>query len=136
MITMGKSPRGRGGAGSEHGFPARTHPASEKWKLLTTFALLSSLLAMGRALEPAATKVNDAAGPAVASNMATEPGRTILIALASLGMMALGAVMARLIGGSQSEGSARGGCIDFGFFRHLSDRPPFGQASGRRDGEA
>lgn len=130
MINMGKSPRVRGGAGPEDGFPALTSPASQIRKLLTAFALLSSLLVMDRALEPYA------AGPVVVPGMATEPGRAILIALASLGMMALGAVMARLIGGSPSDGSVRGDCIDFGFFRHLSDRPPLGQASGRRGGEA
>lgn len=129
MINRGKSPSGRGGAGSEDGIPALTSPAPQAGKLMTAFSLFALLLFISRALTPSI------AGPSVASNMATEPGRTILIALATLGMMALGAVMARLIGGP-SEGSARGGCIDFGFFRLLSDRLPFGQASGRRGGEA
>ncbi len=130
MINMGKSPCGRRCAGPEDDFPALTSPGPQSGKLLTAFALFALLLFMGRALEPST------AGPAIASGMTAEPGRTILIALASLGMMALGAVMARLIGGSQPDECARGGCIDFGFFRHLSDRPPLGQASGRRGGEA
>ena len=62
------------------------------------------------------------------------PGKTrnALIGLAALGVMALGATIPHLIGGSQPERATLGGFrIDFGFFRHTSDR-----ASDRRGGEA
>ena len=123
MVNWRINPRGR------EDFPTLTHFAPDGRKPLTAFTLLASLLALGRALEPAA----------LVSNRAAEagPGRDILTALVALGVMALGAVMARLTGGGSSDGSAIGGAyFQFGFFRHPSDRPPHGRASGRRGGEA
>ncbi len=136
MINMGKRPRGRGGAGSEDGFPALTRPAPKIWKLLTMFVLFAALLVMGCALKPAAPAVKNAASPAAASGAAVEPVRNILIGLSALGMMAMGAAMTRLIGGCLPKNPCEGSRIDSGFFRRLSDRPPLGRAAGRRGGEA
>ena len=61
--------------------------------------------------------------------------RNALTGLAALGMMAQGAVMARLIG-DQREDPSSGFCFHIGFFRHLSDRPPIGQAPDRRGEKA
>jgi hypothetical protein len=117
MVNWRTNPRG------QEGFPALTRPAPEGPKPLTAFTVLSALLALGRALEVAA------AVPSRAGD--------VLNALVALGMIALGAGMARLIGGGPSEEPAFGGLsLQFGFFRHPSDRPPHGRASGRHGGEA
>jgi hypothetical protein len=113
MITMEKNPLGRN-------CPAAIRPHSEKRKLPAAFVLLGALLAMGGALEPASSPVQT-----VLSGQA----RDVLLALAALGVMALGPAVARLAGGPCD--SSR---IQTGFFRRLSDRPPIGRASGRRGG--
>ena len=123
MADMGKRPRKL-----EDGFTA-----PKGWKPLTVFLLFAALLALGCALKPALTAEN---GVAVASGMTMEPGRNILYGLAALGMMALGAVMARLLGGCLPKDGCGVSRNEFGFLRHSSDRPPLGRASGRRGGKA
>ena len=93
-------------------------------KPLAVFALYGALLALGYALKLTGPRWD------IPGNV-----RNALTGLTALGMMAQGAVMARLIG-DQREYPSGGFRMDIGFFRHLSDRPPIGQAPDRRGEKA
>ena len=93
-------------------------------KPLAEFALYGALFVLGYAL-----KLPDPRWD-IPGNV-----RNALTGLTALGMMAQGAVMARLIG-DQREYPSGGFRMDIGFFRHLSDRPSIGRAPDRRGEKA